>query len=167
MPVSTTLRRPEWNRRLYGTVNLTMASATGISPGMRLVIAGDTTVLVVRVLPNLQFACEVVGMPRGKARLIFKPGDSVGNAPAPTIRSITPASAVHAVATPITIYGTGFDSGATVFVGATQLTPSAIYPDAIILVTLSAASIPSAGTVQIKVQNSDGVQSIVTNFTVT
>ena len=53
------------------------------------------------------------------------------------------------------------------FVGATQLTPTAIYPDAIIAVTLTAASIPSAGTVQLKVQNSDGTQSVVSNFTVT
>lgn len=167
MAVSTTLRRPEFNRRLYGTVNLTLNSRTGVAPGMRLLIAGDTTVLVMRELANLVFACEVVGMPRGKARILFKPNDTVGNAPAPVIRSMSPASAVHNVAVQVVIYGTGFDAGASVFVGATQLTPSAVYPDAIIVVTFTAASIVAAGTSLVKVQNSDAQQSATANFTVT
>lgn len=166
MAVNTTLRRPEWNRRLYGTVNLTLNSRAGVSPGMRLVIGGDTTVMVMRELPNLQFACEVVGMPRGKARLIFRPGDTVGNGPAPAIRSMSPSTAPHNVAVAVMIFGTGFDAGATVFVGATQLTPTFI-SEGVIVVTFTAASIVSAGTSQIKVQNSDSQQSATSPFVVT
>lgn len=167
MAVSTTLRRPEWNRRLYGTANLTFVSSAGISAGMRLLIAGDTTVLVMRSLPNNVWACEVVGMARGKTRLIFRVGDTVGNAAVPTIRSMSPSTSVHNVAQQVIIYGTGFDAGATVFVGATQLTPSAIYPDGIIVVTFTAASIVAAGTSLVKVQNSDTQQSATANYTVT
>lgn len=166
MAVNTTLRRPEWNRRLYGTANLTFNSRAGIAPGMRLTISGDTTVMVVRELPNLQFACEIVALPRGKARSIFRANDTVGNAAAPTIRTLVPSTGPHNASIVVNIFGVGFDPGATVFVGATQLTPVFV-SEALIIVTFTAASILSAGTAQVKVQNSDGLQSVVANFTVT
>lgn len=167
MAVSTTLRRPEFNRRLYGTSNLTLVSSTGVSVGMNLLVSGDTTMRVMRSLPNNVWACETIGMPRGKARIMFKPGDTVGNAAVPTIRSMSPSTSLHNVAQVVTIYGTGFDAGATVFVGATQLTPSSISVDGIIVVTFTAASIVSAGTSLVKVQNSDTQQSATANYTVT
>ena len=166
MAVTTTLRRPEWNRRLYGTANITVNNRAGIVPGMYLLLSGDTTVMVIQELPNLQFKVEIVALPRGKTRSIFRAGDTVGNVSAPVINSMSPNTAPHNVAVQVRIYATGLDAGATVFVGATQLTPSQITP-AFVVVTFTAASIVSAGTAQIKVQNSDGLQSAISNFTVT
>ena len=166
MAVATTLRRPEWNRRLYGTANITVVSRAGIIPGMYLLLSGDTTVMVVQELPNLQFKVEIIALPRGKTRSIFKAGDTVGNVAAPVINSMVPNTAPHNVAVQVKIYATGIDAGATVFVGATQLTPTVVTP-AFVIVTFTAASIAAAGTAQIKVQNSDGIQSAAANFTVT
>jgi hypothetical protein len=69
--------RGDFNRRLYGTGNFKMASATGIAAGSALTIAGDLGVTVTTVLPNNCFKCKITQMPRGKNRLIIKPGDTV------------------------------------------------------------------------------------------
>jgi hypothetical protein len=77
MAISTTIVRGDFNRRLYGTENLKMASVTGIAIGSALTIAGDLVTSVTTILPNNCFKCKVTQMPRGKNRLIIKPGDTV------------------------------------------------------------------------------------------
>lgn len=167
MAVATTLRRPEWNRRLYGTANITVNNAAGIIPGMYLLLSGDTTVMVVQPMPNLQFKVEIMQLPRGKTRSIFRAGDTVANIQAPVIRLLSPSSVVHNVASSITIYGNGYyDAGVTAFLGATQLTITKQTKD-FVVVTIPAALIASAGTVQITVKNSDGVTSANSPLTVT
>jgi hypothetical protein len=77
MAISTTIIRGDFNRRLYGTANLKMASVTGIAVGSALTIAGDLVTSVIMILPNNCFKCKITQMPRGKNRLIIKPGDTV------------------------------------------------------------------------------------------
>jgi hypothetical protein len=77
MAVATTVARNEFNRGLYGTANLLLASGTGVSAGTVLTIAGDTTVLAIRELPFTQWACEITATNRGNARMIFRVGDTV------------------------------------------------------------------------------------------
>jgi hypothetical protein len=75
--ISTTIIRGDFNRRLYGTENFKMASAAGIAVGSVLTIAGDLVTSVTTILPSNCFKCKVTQMPRGKNRLIIKPGDTV------------------------------------------------------------------------------------------
>jgi hypothetical protein len=77
MAISTTIKRGDFNRRLYGTENLRMNSAAGISVGSVLTIAGDLVMTVTTILPNSTFKCKVTQMPRGKNRLIIRPNDTV------------------------------------------------------------------------------------------
>ena len=77
MAISTTIKRGDFNRRLYGTENLRMNSSAGISVGSVLTIAGDLVVTVTSLLPNSSFKCKVTTMPRGKSRLIIRPKDTV------------------------------------------------------------------------------------------
>lgn len=134
---------------------------------MYLLISGDTTVLVQQEMPNLQFKCEIVALPRGKTRSIFRSNDTVANIQAPVIRLLSPSTAPHNVAVSVTIYGNGYyDAGVTAFLGATQLTITKQTKD-FLVVTVPAALIVSAGTVQITVKNSDGISSVNSPFVVT
>jgi hypothetical protein len=77
MAINTTIQRGDFNRRLYGTENLRLASAALVSVGSVLTIAGDLVMTVTQVLPNNAFKCKITGMPRGKNRLIIRPKDTV------------------------------------------------------------------------------------------
>jgi hypothetical protein len=77
MAINTTIARGDFNKRLYGTENLRLASAVGIAVGSVLTVAGDLVMTVTTVLPNNAFKCKVTGMPRGKNRLIIRPKDTV------------------------------------------------------------------------------------------
>ena len=81
MAVATTIRKWAFNDGYMGTLNLYLASTTGVSAGMPLTIAGgfDPALVVTTVheRPNLAWKCEVTGTPRGSCKLILKPGYTV------------------------------------------------------------------------------------------
>jgi hypothetical protein len=77
MAIATTIKRGDFNKRLYGTENLRMNSAAGVAVGSVLTIAGDLVMTVTTILPNNAFKCKITGMPRGKNRLIIRPNDTV------------------------------------------------------------------------------------------
>jgi hypothetical protein len=77
MAISTNLIRPEFNRGLYGTMNLYPASTAGIALGSVLTIGGDITATVITVLGYQGFKAKITGMPRGKGHKITHKGDTV------------------------------------------------------------------------------------------
>lgn len=77
MAIATTVARGDFNRRLYGTENLRVTSMAGISAGSVLTIAGDLTMTVLKLMPGNALKARITGMPRGKNRLIIRPGDTV------------------------------------------------------------------------------------------
>jgi hypothetical protein len=77
MAIATTVARNAYNSGYQGTVNLRVASPTGISAGTVLTVAGDLGLTVVHELPNNAFKCEVTQTPPGNGRLIIRSGDTV------------------------------------------------------------------------------------------
>jgi hypothetical protein len=77
--------------------------------------------------------------------------------------SSTPANADVTVS----ITGTGFDSGAKVMVGPTEIAPTGTPTATDLSVLIPAADISIAGAVQISVKNGDGQTSNAMNLTLT
>jgi hypothetical protein len=90
-----------------------------------------------------------------------------GPAPAPTISALNPNTGPANTDVTVEITGTGFDSGASVMVGATKLSPVATPTPTDLSVLIPAADIAAAGPVQISVKNSDGQTSGSATFTAT
>jgi hypothetical protein len=81
--------------------------------------------------------------------------------PPPVVTGITPASGPTAGGTSVTLTGSGFVTGATVFFGATPVTPSSVTALSIALTTPARA----AGAADVTVRNPDGQSSAPVTFT--
>lgn len=77
MAIATTVVRPAFNPGYLGTVNLRVASGTGISSATPLTVAGDLVLTPVFEMPFNEWKCEVTQTPRGSNRLIIRAGDTV------------------------------------------------------------------------------------------
>ena len=78
MAIATTVKRETQLNSLYSSVNLRVLDPATIVPGTVLTVAGDSTLQVIRELPNNTFCCEVISpQPRGKNRIIIRVGDTV------------------------------------------------------------------------------------------
>jgi len=88
-------------------------------------------------------------------------------AAAPSITSLTPNTAPANADATVAIAGTGFDAGAVVLVGASQLTPEIGGTATDLSVVIPAAELATAGTVTVSVRNGDGQTSVTLDFTVT
>jgi hypothetical protein len=87
-------------------------------------------------------------------------------AAAPTVTAINPTSAKASKDFQLSIEGNGFEAGALVLVGASTATPSEL-SESFISVTVTAAMIPSPGSVLISVQNPDSQVSNQLTLTLT
>lgn len=76
MAVNTTVIQEKWHTGKYSWFNLKVASATGISAGMPLVINGNINVTVSHPLPNNRFNVRVASLAHG-AKIHAKPGHTV------------------------------------------------------------------------------------------
>jgi len=85
---------------------------------------------------------------------------SSGSNPAPTVTSISPNTGTTAGGTPVTITGTGFQSGATVTVGGTAATGVTVVSSKSITATTPAHG---AGAVDIVVTNTDSQSGTLAN----
>jgi hypothetical protein len=94
--------------------------------------------------------------------------DATGAAPpaaAPTVTALNPSSTPANADVTLAITGTGFDSGAHVMVGPTEVSPTGTPTPTDLSVLVPAATISIAGAVDITVKNGDGQLSNVTSLT--
>jgi len=88
-------------------------------------------------------------------------------AAAPTLTGLNPASTPANVDVTVAITGTGFDSGAKVMVGPTEISPTGTPTATALSVLIPAANISIPGAVQISVKNGDGQLSNTMSLTLT
>jgi hypothetical protein len=90
-----------------------------------------------------------------------------GAVPAPTVTALTPNTALAGADVTVDITGTGFDSGATVNIGAAYglIPTSATATD--LSVPIAAVNIRFPGVLPVSVKNGDGQFSAPLDFTVT
>jgi len=86
---------------------------------------------------------------------------------APTLTALNPASTPANVDVTVAITGTGFDSGAKVMVGPTEVSPTGTPTPTAFSVLIPAADISIPGAVQISVKNGGGQTSNMMSLTLT
>jgi hypothetical protein len=84
---------------------------------------------------------------------------------APAITVLSPDSTPANADATITITGTGFDAGASVMVGPTEVSPTGSQTATDLIVLVPAATISMAGAVDITVKNGDGQLSNTLSLT--
>ena len=85
----------------------------------------------------------------------------------PTLTSIAPATAVHNTPVTLACVGTLFDLRPVVNFGATVVPPTGTWTRTNLSASVPATALPSAGTIQVTVTNSDGQSTGQKPFTVT
>src|SRR4029077_5648142 len=86
---------------------------------------------------------------------------------APSVTALNPSSTPANVDVILAITGTGFDSGAKVMVGPTEISPIGTPTSTALNVFVPAATISIAGAVDIAIKNGDGQLSNVSALTLT
>jgi hypothetical protein len=88
-------------------------------------------------------------------------------AAAPTVTALNPSSTPANTDVTVNITGTGFDSGAKVMVGPTEVSPTGTPTPTDLSVLIHAVDISIAGAVEISVKNGDGQTSNTMSLTLT
>lgn len=96
----------------------------------------------------------------------FKSGTTTPPA-APTLTVLNPNSTPANANVTVAITGTGFDSGAKVMIGPTEVSPTGTPTPTDLSVLIPAADISIPGAVQISVKNGDGQTSNTMSLTLT
>jgi hypothetical protein len=86
---------------------------------------------------------------------------------APTLVALNPNTAPANADVTVNITGTGFDAGAKVVIGTTQLSPMGTVTQTAFSVLIPAAQIATTGIHAVSVKNGDGQLSNAINFSVT
>jgi hypothetical protein len=124
------------------TVSLGGTAATGVS-------VGSSTTITATTAAHAAGAVNVVVTNPDSQSATLPNGYSYGN-PAPTVSSIAPSSGPASGGTPVTITGTGFQTGATVSLGGTAATGVSVSSSTTITATTAAHA---AGAVNVVVTN--------------
>lgn len=77
MAVATTTARETRREPLWGYLTVKLASMTGVTLGMPLLLDGDVGLTALQFLPNNCLRCMITSVPRGKGKLIFQAGKTV------------------------------------------------------------------------------------------
>ncbi|MFN7974409.1 MAG: IPT/TIG domain-containing protein [Acidobacteriota bacterium] len=109
----------------------------GSTPGTNFAWGGSTAATIVSPpLPAGLYDVTYVNPDRGQATIS---GAFASLGPAPTISACNPPNGDNSASVPISVVGTNFDPGATLFLGATQITPITVTSSTQIDATVPAA----------------------------